>query len=107
MIAAFYRFLAMRDDKVSIGDLAIMAVHYGFTSADPSWNLYKKADLNDDGIIDIVDLASMGQLILRMIGRLRSGQSVLFVFEIVECMRAYEIAELVGYQDFNSAKCSE
>ncbi|KRE48457.1 GH92 family glycosyl hydrolase [Paenibacillus sp. Soil724D2] len=52
------------DDKVSIGDLGIMAAYYGKTSGDVNWNLYKKADLNNDGVIDIVDLALIANKIL-------------------------------------------
>ncbi|MGO4271671.1 dockerin type I domain-containing protein, partial [Paenibacillus sp. TAF58] len=52
------------DDKISIGDLGIMAASYGKTSQDTNWDLYKKADLNHDGVIDIVDLAIMARKIL-------------------------------------------
>jgi len=52
------------DDKVSIGDLAIVASYYGKTSQDPNWHLYKKADLNHDGIVDIVDLVMIARKIL-------------------------------------------
>lgn len=52
------------DGRYSIGDLAIMAAAYGKTSADPDWNLYKYADLNNDGIVDILDLAALARLIL-------------------------------------------
>ncbi|NOV03897.1 carbohydrate-binding protein [Paenibacillus planticolens] len=52
------------DNKVSIGDLAIMAKAYGKTSADPDWSSVASLDFNGDGIIDIVDLAQMASLIL-------------------------------------------
>lgn len=52
------------DNSYSIGDLAIMAANYGKTSDDPNWQLYKKADLNNDGKIDIADLAFVAKLIL-------------------------------------------
>lgn len=52
------------DDRISIGDLAVVAAYYGKTSADPNWNLYKKADINNDGVIDILDLAALARLIL-------------------------------------------
>ncbi|MED5017650.1 endo-alpha-N-acetylgalactosaminidase family protein [Paenibacillus chibensis] len=44
------------DGKVSIGDLAIIAAHYGKTSADPDWEQAKKADVNGDGVIGLEDL---------------------------------------------------
>ncbi|KRE48459.1 immunoglobulin-like domain-containing protein [Paenibacillus sp. Soil724D2] len=54
------------DNRFSIGDLAIMASYYGKTSEDPNWQLYKKADLTNDGIIDIADLAFSARLILSL-----------------------------------------
>ncbi|MGQ7889103.1 family 78 glycoside hydrolase catalytic domain [Paenibacillus sp. WC2504] len=52
------------DDRISIGDLAVMASYYGKKSTYPNWNLYKKADLNNDGVIDIEDLAALARLII-------------------------------------------
>ncbi|NOU68769.1 hypothetical protein GC096_32610 [Paenibacillus sp. LMG 31461] len=52
------------DGKVSIGDLGIVAAHYGSTAADPNWHLYKQADINNDGIINFADLAAVASLIL-------------------------------------------
>lgn len=52
------------DNSYSIGDLAMMAAYYGKTSDDPNWPLYKKADLTNDGKIDIADLAIVAQMIL-------------------------------------------
>jgi alpha-L-rhamnosidase len=52
------------DDRISIGDLAIVASYYGKTSKDPNWNLYEKADINKDGVIDIADLAALARLII-------------------------------------------
>lgn len=54
------------DDKISIGDLAIMAKWYGKSSTDPDWNLYKHADLNGDDVIDIIDIAILARLILEV-----------------------------------------
>ncbi|MED4599116.1 GH92 family glycosyl hydrolase [Paenibacillus validus] len=53
------------DDKFSVGDLGIMAALYGKASDDPNWNLYKKADLNNDGKIDIEDLAALARKVLQ------------------------------------------
>ncbi|WP_211748211.1 fibronectin type III domain-containing protein [Paenibacillus sp. Marseille-Q4541] len=44
------------DDKVSIGDLAIIAANYGKTSESMDWEQIKHLDFNGDGKIDIVDL---------------------------------------------------
>ncbi|MDD9265470.1 immunoglobulin-like domain-containing protein [Paenibacillus sp. GCM10023248] len=52
------------DNKFSIGDLAMVASYYGKTSADLNWNeIYKKADMNNDGEINILDLSAVAQLI--------------------------------------------
>lgn len=53
------------DGKVSIGDLAMVAAHYGKDSKNsPDWEQVKKFDFNKDGVIDIVDLAEMAQLLI-------------------------------------------
>ena len=52
------------DGKISIGDLTKTAAGYGKTSSSTDWNDYKAADLNNDGKIDIVDLAAIAKLIL-------------------------------------------
>ena len=39
-----------------IGDLAIIAYHYGKTAASNDWNSAKRADLNGDGKIDVIDM---------------------------------------------------
>lgn len=53
-----------QDDRVSIGDLAMMAKAYGRTSSDADWNAVRSMDLNGDGIIDIVDLSALARMIL-------------------------------------------
>lgn len=52
------------DGKVSIGDLGIMAAHYGKDSSSPDWSKIKHADLNKDGKIDITDLAALAKKIV-------------------------------------------
>ncbi|MHA0856132.1 Ig-like domain-containing protein [Paenibacillus sp. CMAA1364] len=52
------------DGKVSIGDLAMAAAHYGKTVDSPDWNLIKRADINGDGKIGIEDLAAIAVKIL-------------------------------------------
>ncbi|MBB3112510.1 O-glycosyl hydrolase [Paenibacillus phyllosphaerae] len=52
------------DDKVSIGDLALVAAAYGKTSADADWATVAKSDVNGDGKIDIEDLAALAKMIL-------------------------------------------
>lgn|GEM_PF-74346 len=52
-----------QDDKVSIGDLAIVAAAYGHSSNEADWAHYSTADVNNDGIIDIEDLAYLARLI--------------------------------------------
>lgn len=53
------------DGKYSIADLGIAAAAYGKSSADADWEAYKKADMNNDNKVDIVDLAMMAQKILQ------------------------------------------
>jgi len=53
-----------QDGKVTIGDLSIMAAHYGKDSSSPDWPQVKKADINGDGKIDILDLAAVAKKIL-------------------------------------------
>ncbi|UJF31473.1 fibronectin type III domain-containing protein [Paenibacillus hexagrammi] len=52
------------DRTVRIGDLAMVASHYGLTSADPDWNEFKNGDINHDGRIDIEDLTAIARLII-------------------------------------------
>jgi hypothetical protein len=52
------------DERVSVGDLAIVAAAYGKTSTDPAWEQIKKLDINKDGKIDIEDLSALARLIL-------------------------------------------
>lgn len=53
------------DNKVSVGDLAIIAANYGKDTSSPDWNQVKQADLNGDGKIDIVDLVALAKKIKR------------------------------------------
>ncbi|UJF31415.1 cohesin domain-containing protein [Paenibacillus hexagrammi] len=54
------------DSKFSIGDLALVASYYGKTSNDENWTeIYKNADMNNDGVIDIADIAAVARLILQ------------------------------------------
>lgn len=52
------------DGKVSIGDLGIVAAHYGKDSSSPDWQQAKRADMNGDGKIDITDLAQLAKQIV-------------------------------------------
>jgi len=52
------------DGKVSIGDLAIIAAHYGKTSSSPDWQVAKKADINGDGVIGLEDLVLVAKKIV-------------------------------------------
>jgi sialidase-1 len=52
------------DGKVSVGDLAIVAAHYGKDSTSPDWQQIKHADSNKDNKIDIEDLAAIAKIIL-------------------------------------------
>lgn len=52
------------DQKVSVGDLGIVAAHYGKTVDSPDWHIAKIADVVKDGRIDIKDLAAVANLLL-------------------------------------------
>lgn len=52
------------DGKVSIGDLAMVAMHYGKDSSSPDWGVAKIADINGDGKVDIQDLVLLARMIL-------------------------------------------
>ncbi|MFC5447123.1 discoidin domain-containing protein [Paenibacillus aestuarii] len=52
------------DNKVSIGDLAIIAADYGKTTSSPDWEQVKQADVTGDGKIDIDDLALVARKII-------------------------------------------
>lgn len=52
------------DNKVTIGDLAIMAAHYGKDVNSPDWLQVKQVDLNGDGKIDIEDLSAFAKKII-------------------------------------------
>lgn len=52
------------DNRVSIGDLAIVASNYGKSDQDADWNNVKHADVNRDGKIDLGDLAAIAQAII-------------------------------------------
>lgn len=53
------------DGKVTIGDLAIAAAHYGKDQNSLDWQTAKRADINDDGRIDIMDLAAIAAKIMQ------------------------------------------
>ncbi|NOV03724.1 Ig-like domain-containing protein [Paenibacillus planticolens] len=52
------------DGKVSIGDLAMIAAHYGKDSNSPDWQTIKAADVVADGVIDIEDLAWLARKLM-------------------------------------------
>lgn len=53
------------DQRVTIGDLAIVAAQYGKDTGSPDWEAAKKADVNGDGKIDIQDLAFVASKIIQ------------------------------------------
>ncbi|MFX3635378.1 MAG: GDSL-type esterase/lipase family protein [Candidatus Pristimantibacillus sp.] len=52
------------DGKTSIGDLALIAAHYGKDSTSSDWSQIKSMDLDASGIIDIADLSIVAQKII-------------------------------------------
>ncbi|MEC0270899.1 cohesin domain-containing protein [Paenibacillus anseongense] len=53
------------DNKISVGDLAVVAAAYGRSSDDQDWAKYERADLNQNGKVDIDDLAMVAKWIFR------------------------------------------
>lgn len=53
-----------RDGKVSVGDLSIVAVHYGKDQSSSDWQEAKKADVNRDGKVDVSDLSMVARKII-------------------------------------------
>ncbi|WP_314587814.1 glycosyl hydrolase family 95 catalytic domain-containing protein [Paenibacillus terrigena] len=53
------------DGKVTIGDLAIAAANYGATKDSPNWSKLRMADFDNNGVIDISDLAAIAQKIIQ------------------------------------------
>ncbi|NLY44357.1 MAG: hypothetical protein GX066_10465 [Clostridiaceae bacterium] len=53
-----------QDGKISVGDLAIAAYHYGKDSNSPDWDVVSKYDLNKDARIGIEDLVFVAIRIL-------------------------------------------
>ena len=51
--------------KVDVGDLGYVAANYGKNSSSPDWYTVKNADINNDGIIDIIDLSAVANLIFQ------------------------------------------
>ncbi|MEC0089700.1 glycosyl hydrolase family 95 catalytic domain-containing protein [Paenibacillus macquariensis] len=52
------------DGKVSVGDLAMIAVHYGKTLSSPDWQQAKKSDVDGNGVIDLMDLVAVAKKII-------------------------------------------
>jgi hypothetical protein len=44
---------------VNVGDVAIVAYYYNATSSDSNWDAANIADVNGDGVVDVLDLASV------------------------------------------------
>ncbi|RUT36514.1 hypothetical protein EJP77_05965 [Paenibacillus zeisoli] len=53
-----------KDGSINVGDLAIVAYHYGKDSTGTDWAAVKIADMNSDNKIDITDLAYIASKIL-------------------------------------------
>ncbi|MGG1550193.1 family 43 glycosylhydrolase [Paenibacillus ferrarius] len=53
-----------KDGHIDVGDLAMVAYHYGKTSTSADWATAKAADVNNDNKIDIMDLAYVASKIL-------------------------------------------
>jgi len=52
------------NNSVDIGDLAIAAYYYNTDSSDDNWPQAQTADVNNDGIVDILDLAIIARSIV-------------------------------------------
>ncbi|MGO4495300.1 dockerin type I domain-containing protein [Paenibacillus sp. 2RAB27] len=54
-----------KDGSINVGDLAMVAYHYGKNSNSTDWATAKIADMNNDNKIDISDLAVVASQILQ------------------------------------------
>ncbi|WP_020618276.1 amidase family protein [Paenibacillus daejeonensis] len=52
------------NDRLDIGDLAILAPYYGIDSSHEAWPLVANADFNQNGTIDLTDLGTLGRKVL-------------------------------------------
>lgn len=53
------------DGRVSLADLAYVAMHYGAGEDNPDWMEIQRADFNSDKKIDVEDLAYMASLLMK------------------------------------------
>jgi hypothetical protein len=53
-----------QDGKVSVTDLAIIVKHYGKQAGAADWEQIKGADINNDGVIDLLDLILVARTIV-------------------------------------------
>jgi predicted peptidase len=53
-----------KNGDIDIGDLAIIAYYYGCSTDSPNWSEAKAADVNNDGVVDIIDLTFVALRIL-------------------------------------------
>ncbi|RAU91326.1 DNRLRE domain-containing protein [Paenibacillus sp. YN15] len=63
-ITAPFRGDINQDGKVTVGDLALVAVYYGTASESPDWELAKQADVDQNGEINLADLTIVAKQIL-------------------------------------------
>ncbi|WP_018757938.1 glycosyl hydrolase family 95 catalytic domain-containing protein [Paenibacillus terrigena] len=52
------------DGKVSIGDLAMIAVHYGKSISSPDWEQVRRSDIDNNHLIDLNDLVLVARKIM-------------------------------------------
>lgn len=64
LTTAIQVFSGSANTHASIGDLGIIASHYGMTSTAGDWAAIQRYDVNRDNKLDIVDLAAIAQKIL-------------------------------------------
>lgn len=61
---ALVTFAGAVNTTASIGDLAVLASHYGATSSHLDWSTLHMYDFNQDNKLDIIDLAALARKIL-------------------------------------------
>lgn len=64
LTGAIQVYLASVNTHASIGDLAVVAAHYGLTSIRSDWAIVKRYDFNQDNQLNIVDLVAIARKIL-------------------------------------------
>ena len=54
------------DGVLAMSDVNAMKVYYQAREGDENWDTAKRADLNEDGVVDVEDLSMLMEILLKM-----------------------------------------